>query len=175
MHEVLRHEPSAGHALPAEPPAATLSTLERLEAVRETAERPPRVLVVEDDPDHRDFIGWAFEEAGGPVSLQWAPTGEDALDRLHHGPPGERPTLILLDLNLPGGGGLATLAAIRRDFSLRTIPVVVFTGSGRDADIKRCYELGANSYFTKPATMEGYRSIIRILETYWLKATLPRG
>lgn len=175
MHEVLRDEPSVGWALPAETPTVALTTLERLKAVRETSGQPPLVLVVEDDPDDRDFIGWAFEEAGGPVSLQWAATGEDALDRLHLGPPGSRPTLILLDLNLPGRGGLATLAAIRRDFSLRTIPVVVFTGSGRDADIKRCYELGANSYFTKPATMEGYRSIIRILETYWLKAALPSG
>ncbi len=85
-----------------------------------------------------------------------------------------RPALILLDLEMPGLGGRETLAAIRRDLSLRTIPVIVFTGSGDDLDITRCYELGANSYFTKPNSMEGYRNIIRILETYWLrKAELP--
>ena len=82
--------------------------------------------------------------------------------------------MILLDLHLPGRGGFATLDAIRRDVRLRTIPVIVFTASTAADDIKRCYELGANSYFAKPSTMEGYRNIIRILETYWLqKAELP--
>jgi CheY-like chemotaxis protein len=172
VNEVLRGA-GAGTAAPAGAPFE-LSTLTRLRAVRESPGRRPLLLVVEDSAEDRDFIAWAFEECEEGVEVRWAESGEEALESLTRGRVRERPALILLDLSLPGRGGLATLATIRRDVSLRTIPVIVFTGSGEEEDILRCYELGANSYFTKPSTMEGYRNIIRILETYWLqKAELP--
>lgn len=173
MKEVLKGRADAGVTAFAGTPLE-LSTLTRLRAVRQASGRRPLLLVVEDCAEDRDFIAWAFEECEEGVEVRWAESGEKALEYLTRGRVRVRPALILLDLSLPGRGGLATLAAIRRDVSLRTIPVIVFTGSNEEEDILRCYELGANSYFTKPSTMEGYRNIIRILETYWLqKAELP--
>ncbi len=179
MNEVLRRGRSTGFATPGTD-SIDSSELAQLRAAHEGLRERPIVLVVEDDPDDRDFIAWAFTECESPVELRWAEDGEQALVALSacratiEEPRPNRPALILLDLEMPGLGGRETLAAIRRDLSLRTIPVIVFTGSGDGLDITRCYELGANSYFTKPNSMEGYRNIIRILETYWLrKAELP--
>jgi len=174
VKEVLR-DAGVGLVRPVEPTPYEPASLARLRAVRKSRERPV-VLVVEDDPDDRQFIEWAFRECEHAVDLRVEESGEDALELLTLGRPRPRPAVILLDLTLPGRGGLATLRDLRRDLSLRTIPVIVFTGSDADQDITRCYELGANSYFTKPCTLEGYRNIIRILETYWLqRAELPRS
>ena len=151
-----------------------------VEMVRRGAERRPLVLIVEDDPNDADFIRWAFEECRGQVELRFVDDGEEALEYLaaSKGPSDAerrtRPCLILLDLRIPKGGGFQLLRIIRDDVVLRTIPVVIFTGSDTESDVARAYELGANSYFTKPDTMDGYRNIIRIIEAYWLrKAELP--
>lgn len=139
-----------------------------------TAERIV-ILVVEDDPADRNLIRRAFEDCQDEVELRFAHDGEQAIDYLfrfrpyssrHHAP---RPRLIVLDLNVPRMDGKRIIHEIRQDPVLRVIPIVVLTGSEDDADVLRAYELGANSYFTKPSSMDGYRKVVRMLDAYWLR------
>jgi two-component system response regulator len=138
------------------------------------------VLVVEDDPEDRELIRRGFEECLSDIGLKFIKDGEEAHDylfrfgRYRERSESPRPRLILLDLYMPRMPGETLLRDVRNDPVLRTIPIVVFTGSEDESDVLRAYDLGANSYFTKPSTIDGYRKVIRILESYWLRrAELP--
>jgi CheY-like chemotaxis protein len=158
------------------PPAFAVEPETQTETARDssTAERIV-ILVVEDDPADRNLIRRAFEDCQDQVELRFAHDGEQAIDYLfrfrpyssrHHAP---RPRLIVLDLNVPRMDGKRIIHEIRQDPVLRAIPIVVLTGSADDADVLRAYELGANSYFTKPGSMDGYRKVVRMLDAYWLR------
>jgi two-component system, response regulator len=165
---------------PAPPPAgvAAVATAPDLQRSAPSDRRVP-ILVLEDDPEDREVIRRAFEDCLSDVHLQFATNGNEAYDYLFgfhpYAPPGtRRPSLILLDLDVPERRGENILEDVRADPLLHSIPVVVFTGSMNKADVLRCYELGANSYFTKPTTIEGYEKVVRTLESYWLRgAELP--
>lgn len=138
------------------------------------------VLVVEDDEGDRALVAAAFEECHAEVDLRFVEDGEAALDYLRRfgdwaGPADSpRPSLVLLDLNIPKVDGGQILFEVRDDPALRRIPIVVLAGSDDERDVRRAYDGGANSYFTKPASREGYRHVVRILEAYWLRgARLP--
>ena len=149
---------------------------ERLQPVRAGDREPPIILVVEDDVDDRDLIRWAFEGCRDPVELRFATTGPEALEVLFSHRNRRRPRLILLDLNIPQIDGREIIRRVRDHPAGRSIPIVVFTGSEDLDDVTRSYELGANSYFAKPDSMEGYANLIQVLESYWLReAELPEG
>ena len=78
-----------------------------------------------------------------------------------------RPDLILLDLNMPKMGGEEALEAIRSDPELKRIPVVVLSTSLEPGDVHRSYNLGANSYITKPESFEGLTAVMKALASYW--------
>jgi DNA-binding response OmpR family regulator len=87
-----------------------------------------------------------------------------------------RPGLILLDLNMPKKDGREALREIKSNASFRQIPVVVLTTSKAEEDIYRTYDLGANSYITKPVTFEGLVAVMRALGQYWFEiVVLPPG
>ena len=79
-----------------------------------------------------------------------------------------RPDLILLDLNLPKKDGRTTLAEIKEDDSLKTIPVVILSSSSANTDILSSYQLRANCYITKPVDLDGYAKVVRSVENFWL-------
>ncbi len=83
-----------------------------------------------------------------------------------------RPSLILLDLNLPGTDGKEVLAEIKSNDTLKTIPVVIFTTSSNPDDINKCYEKGANSYINKPMDLDEMSRIVKSLLEYWFKVSL---
>jgi CheY-like chemotaxis protein len=101
--------------------------------------------------------------------------GEDLLDYLwrrgKYEAPGEapRPGLILLDLNMPRKDGREALREIKSDPELRRIPVVVLTTSKADTDIGAIYELGANSFISKPFQFEALVNVMKVLGQYWFK------
>ncbi len=101
--------------------------------------------------------------------------GEELLDFLHHrgayAPPALSPTpgLILLDLNMPRMDGREALAAIKADPDLRRIPVVVMTTSQAEQDITRSYDLGTNSFISKPITLAGLIEVTNVLGHYWFQ------
>lgn len=82
--------------------------------------------------------------------------------------PGQTPKLILLDLKMPKVDGLEVLAKVKQHEPTKRIPVVVLTSSRESPDIKKAYELGANSYIVKPVDFEGFVRAISELGFYWL-------
>ena len=80
----------------------------------------------------------------------------------------EKPRVILLDLKMPKVNGMEVLEKVKSDPLTKTIPVIILTSSQEDPDIKKCYELGANSYIVKPVQFEGFMKAIKELGFYWL-------
>lgn len=83
------------------------------------------------------------------------------------------PKMILLDIQMPRVNGLEVLKQIKSDPQTQSIPVVILTSSKENPDIKKCYELGANSYIVKPVNFEGFAEAIRNLGLYWLLLNQP--
>lgn len=83
-----------------------------------------------------------------------------------------RPSVILLDLNLPGVDGRYVLERIKQDTTFREIPIVVFTTSSNPEDIELCYQKGANGYLIKPMDYKELQNIMRAFVNYWLEANV---
>jgi CheY-like chemotaxis protein len=132
------------------------------------------LLMADDDPDDRMMAQEALEESRLVNNLAFVEDGVDLMDYLHRTGEYEAlvneplPGLILLDLNMPKKSGLEALKEIKDDPQLRTIPVIVLTTSKAEADIFRSYELGVNSFITKPVSFEGLVETLRTLTAYWL-------
>lgn len=125
-----------------------------------------RILLVEDNPlDARATIK-AAKKLKIHNTIDHVEDGQAALDYLHDGAV-PTPDLVLLDLNLPGIDGHDVLAEMKSDPMLRRIPVVVLTTSSADADIHRAYDLGVNSYVTKPVGLEGWLEVVRCIDSFW--------
>ncbi len=138
------------------------------------------VLLVEDDPGDQEITRRALAEDVIRTDLRVVADGEAALDYLtrrgKYQDPGTspRPDLILLDLNMPRMDGRQALEHIRSEPTIRTIPVVVLTTSDQETDIVRSYEVGCNSYITKPVDLDKFIKMLRELDAYWFGlVTLP--
>ena len=141
----------------------------------DTSSKPIIILLADDDPEDREMTRKALEKNRLVNEFLWVADGEELLDYLHHrgayAPPALSPVpgLILLDLNMPKMDGREALAAIKADPSLRRIPIVVMTTSQAEQDITRTYDLGSNSYISKPITLEGLIEVMRVLGEYWFQ------
>jgi CheY-like chemotaxis protein len=137
--------------------------------------KPITIVLADDDADDRMLAKDALQEARLANDLFFVPDGEELLDFLRHRgryadpATAPRPGLILLDLNMPRMDGREALAEIKADPDLRRIPVVVLTTSKAEEDIYRTYDLGVNSFITKPVTFEGLVSVMKALGTYWFE------
>lgn len=132
------------------------------------------ILIADDDEDDRLLTEKALRKNHLANTLKFVENGEELLDYLHqrNGYSPENaplPGLILLDLNMPRMDGREALSNIKKDDRLRKIPVVILTSSKAEEDILRSYDLGGNSYITKPVTFEGLVTIIKELGKYWFE------
>ncbi len=133
------------------------------------------ILMADDDEDDRLMTKEAFEEARLANELRFVEDGEELMDYLHrqgkYTDPAvsPRPGLILLDLNMPKKDGREALREIKSDPDLKRIPIVVLTTSKADEDIYRSYDLGVNSFITKPVSFDGMVYIITSLAQYWFQ------
>ena len=140
---------------------------------------PRSVLLVEDDPGDALMVREALETYAPETDIAAVVDGIDALRYLRRedefaGTP--RPDLVLLDLNLPRKDGREVLAEIKSDPELRSIPVVVLTTSKAEEDIVRTYDLGVNSFITKPVTFLGLVEVMKVFSRYWLEIVeLPQS
>ena len=131
------------------------------------------ILVAEDDEDDRMLMQDALEENRLANDLHFVCDGEELMDYLRHrgqySDPkvAPRPSLILLDLNMPRKDGREALKEIKSDPALRQIPVVVLTTSKAEEDILRTYDLGVSSFIAKPVIFESMVQIIKALGKYW--------
>lgn len=129
------------------------------------------VLLVEDDPGDVLLTREAFESHHLDVQLHIVGDGEAALRFLRR--TGDftavpRPTLVMLDLNLPCRSGLEVLGELKADPSLHTIPVVVLTTSQAEQDILRSYQLHANAYVVKPFDADQFATAIGQIDDFFL-------
>jgi two-component system, response regulator len=133
------------------------------------------ILMADDDADDRQMTKEALIESRLANDLHFVEDGVMLMDYLRgrgaYTKPGSapRPGVILLDLNMPRKDGREALREIKADPDLRAIPVVVMTTSKAEEDIARSYELGANSYITKPVTFDGLVEVVRALGRYWFE------
>jgi CheY-like chemotaxis protein len=138
------------------------------------------ILMADDDEDDRELAREAIEDSDMAGMVRFVVDGQDLIDYLRgqgayaHDQPAPRPSIILLDLNMPRKSGTEALAEIRSDSALRHIPVVVLTTSDDRRDIERAYDLGANSYITKPFGHAELCEVMNTLVDYWFRvAKLP--
>lgn len=144
--------------------------------------KPITILMADDDSDDRMLVKEAFEESRLNNEIHFAEDGEQLIDYLFRrgdfahlkGEP--LPGLILLDLNMPKKDGREALAEIKANPDLRRIPIVILTTSRAEEDILRTYDLGANSFITKPVTFESLVHVVQVLGNYWVEIVeLPGG
>ena len=133
------------------------------------------ILLADDDADDRMMAADALEESRLANDLRFVEDGEELMDYLHRrgkfAPPNEapRPGLILLDLNMPRKDGREALREIKAQRELRSIPVIVLTTSQAEEDIYRTYDLGVNSFITKPVNFESLVAVMKALGKYWFE------
>ena len=133
------------------------------------------ILVADDDADDRMMIREALEENRLANDVRFVEDGEELMDFLlrrgKYSDPASspRPGIILLDLNMPKKDGREALKEIKSNAALREIPVIVLTTSKAQEDIYRTYDLGVNSFVTKPVTFEGLVTVTRNLGKYWFE------
>jgi CheY-like chemotaxis protein len=135
--------------------------------------KPVTILMADDDPDDRMLAEDALKEARLSNEIRFVEDGQALMDYLRqknqYAKPetSPRPSIILLDLNMPKKDGREALKEIKSDPELRRIPVVIMTTSKAEQDIMKSYDLGANSYLTKPVTFDELVSVMRDLGKYW--------
>ena len=133
------------------------------------------ILMADDDADDRLLAKDALTECRLANDLHFVEDGEELLDYLQRRgkytalADSPRPGLILLDLNMPKKDGREALKEIRANPDLRKIPVVVLTTSKADTDIGKIYELGANSFISKPVSFDSLVDVMKILGRYWFE------
>jgi CheY-like chemotaxis protein len=136
---------------------------------------PIMILMADDDADDRMLTRQALEESRLANDLRFVEDGEQLMDYLRRqgrytSPEvAPRPGLILLDLNMPRMDGREALKEIKSDPGLRQIPIVVLTTSKAEEDIYRSYDLGVNSFITKPVTFDGLVEVMRSVGQYWFE------
>ena len=133
------------------------------------------ILVADDDADDREMIREALVANRLANDLRFVADGEELMQYLRrqakYSDPATspRPGIILLDLNMPKMDGREALKEIKQDAELKGIPVVVLTTSRAEEDVYRTYNLGVNSFVTKPVTFESLVEITRQLGRYWFE------
>lgn len=134
----------------------------------------PQVLLVEDNEDDVELAMNAFSGSSVTPEIIVAKDGEEALEymfctgRYAGRVSKELPSLVLLDLQLPGIGGLEVLRQLRERGETRRVPVVILTTSDDQADIIGGYDRGVNSYLRKPVGFAAFEIMVKQLEHYWL-------
>ena len=129
------------------------------------------ILIAEDDADDRFLLQAAFEENGFKDKLQFVENGVEIIDYLNDIMTRDSvinyPRFILLDLNMPKKDGREVLKELKQPPELKKIPVVIFSTTKNEQEMRRCYELGANSYITKPNSFESLLKTVAALRSYW--------
>ena len=133
------------------------------------------ILWADDDTDDLAIGKEALEESNVCRDMRFVEDGEELMDYLYRrGKYGDqalspRPSLILLDLNMPRKDGRVALAEIKADPVLKRIPVVILTTSKAEEDILRTYDLGVSGFIVKPVAFQGLVQVMKTLVQYWFE------
>lgn len=135
------------------------------------------ILIVEDSDDDFEYTHRAFKESNLVNPVTRCEDGDDALDYVYqrgkyNADNAPRPSIILLDLNMPGIDGQDVLRDLKTSDLYKDIPIVVLTTSDNSTDIEECYALGANTYISKPVEIENFFQAIKCLKEYWIELAI---
>jgi len=136
--------------------------------------QPAHILLVEDNRMDIELTLDAFREARLGNSVHVAHNGREALDYLTgEGKYADRkeyplPNIILLDLKMPGIDGFEVMRRAKVMPGIKRIPIIVLTSSKEEGDRAVSYDCGANSYLVKPVSFDGFLSVIRHIQDYWV-------
>ena len=139
---------------------------------------PKTILLVEDSDDDVFLITRAFKSVGLVTPMVRATDGQDAINYLSgKGDYADRikfplPSLVLLDIKMPFISGLEVLRWIRAQAPLAALPVIMFTTSGQDCDVRSAYSSGANAFLIKPARLDECTSIAGVIKQFWIDANI---
>ncbi len=131
------------------------------------------ILVADDDENDLRMIEMVLNDGDAPPSVHYVRDGAEALDYLHGRSclgedDSEMPAFLLLDLHMPRVDGWEVLKQVKSDEKLRCLPVVIFSSSARDSDVRECYELGANAYVVKPIDFAQFQETLGAIKAFWL-------
>jgi two-component system response regulator len=141
-------------------------------------EEEVEILLIEDSPEDAELTIRVLKAQNLANKLVWVKNGALGLDFLfcrgvYAGRSTEAPRLVLLDLSLPKVNGLEVLRQLKAEPRTRKIPVVVLSSSTQDKDILRTYDLGVNSYVSKPVHFEDFANVVTQLGLYWMLINRP--
>ena len=137
-----------------------------------------KILLVEDNQMDVILTLDAFKEAKLNNKINVVNDGEDALNYLFgNGKFADRnlfpiPSLILLDLKMPGIDGFEVLRQIKKTEKLKRIPVIILTSSKEEGDRALSYDIGANSYLLKPVNFNGFVDVVKKIDDYWFSLNI---
>ena len=129
-------------------------------------------LLVEDDQVDVMTIARALKEISCTKPVVHVENGEEALNYLRD-PAREKPSVILLDINMPVMSGIEFLEKVKHDEQLRRYPVVVLTTSEEQEDKLSSFNLGAAGYMAKPVDFRVFVEVMRSIDSYWSYSELP--
>ena len=125
------------------------------------------ILIADDDLDDQELIRDALVENNiDAKKLQFVGDGVELIQALERAQ--TLPSLILLDLNMPRKGGKEVLTEIRHSDKFRHIPIIIFSTSDSDLEIKQCYSLGSNAFMTKPLQYQDLVESMKMLTQFWI-------
>jgi CheY-like chemotaxis protein len=136
------------------------------------------ILMADDDSDDRLLAQDAVRDSGLDAEVRFVEDGVELVDYLNRrnkfsaAASSPRPGLIILDLNMPRKDGREALQEIKADPDLRKIPIVVMTTSTAGPDVTRVYELGANSFISKPVAYNSLVGLMKSLGNYWFNVVV---
>lgn len=139
------------------------------------------IVLVEDNPDDRELTLRALHRCRPQQTVVAIEDGAEALEYLRDGghawtsSPRNSPALIILDLKMPKVDGLELLKRLRKESTTRLLPMVIMTSSSERRDITEAYQLGANSYLTKPVEFERFLEMVDCMCRYWLDLNQSSG
>lgn len=135
-----------------------------------------RILIAEDDADDQLLLKTAFIENGGQQILDFVEDGVAVMCYLNSidlkKKESRYPDFIVLDLNMPKKNGKEVLCEIKNHPVFKMIPVIIYTTTRDEQEVKRCYELGANTYIVKPSNFERIVKVVKTMLRYWLSTAI---
>jgi two-component system, response regulator len=131
------------------------------------------ILVVDDSPNDVELLLRTFQQVGVQNPVHVCTGGAEAVEYLFNAG-NEPPALVLLDLKMPGVDGFHVLSKLKSHPVLRDVVVIVLSTSSAIADISLSYELGANSFLTKPFNLAEFREMVSAFHKYWIVQNQPR-